>query len=93
MLHRAAHERALHRLGRALADSSRCRIVALLMDGAAYPSDIAVALDLPRANVSNHLARLRIEGFITRTSEGRRARYRLADILREGQLDALLMIL
>lgn len=70
---------ALHLLGRALADPTRCRILLCLLDGPHYPTELAHHLDLTKANVSNHLAHLRGSGLVTATAEGRRVRYMLAD--------------
>jgi DNA-binding transcriptional ArsR family regulator len=70
---------ALDRLGTALADPTRRRILAGLADRPAYPGDLAAALGTTRANVSNHLACLRGCGLVTARVEGRRALYRLAD--------------
>jgi DNA-binding transcriptional ArsR family regulator len=70
---------AVHLLGRALSDPTRCRILVRLLDGPHYPTDLARHLNLTKANVSNHLARLRSSGLVTATAEGRRVRYTLAD--------------
>ena len=70
---------ALTRVGRALADPTRCRILVCFLDGPHYPSDLAEHLDLTRANVSNHLTHLRAAGLVAAHPEGRRVRYRLAD--------------
>lgn len=70
---------ALARVGRAMADPTRCRLLLALLDGPAYPAQLAQALDLSRANVSNHLTCLRGCGLITATPEGRQVRYDLAD--------------
>ncbi len=64
-------------MGLALADGTRCGIVARLLEGPAYPADLAAALGTSRANVSNHLACLRACGLVIGTPEGRRVRYRL----------------
>jgi DNA-binding transcriptional ArsR family regulator len=69
----------LARLGQALADDSRRRLLVALMVGPAYPSELADALGLTRANVSNHLACLRGCGLVAAEPEGRRVRYELAD--------------
>jgi DNA-binding transcriptional ArsR family regulator len=69
----------LARLGVALADDSRRRLLVAMLDGPAYPADLAEMLDLTRANVSNHLACLRGCGLVVRQPEGRRVRYELAD--------------
>ncbi len=71
---------SLARIGRALADESRRRILVALMDGGRYPSDLADALRCTRANVSNHLACLRGCGLVQAIPEGRRVRYELSDV-------------
>jgi DNA-binding transcriptional ArsR family regulator len=70
---------ALARVGTALADDTRRRMLVSLLDGAAYPSDLAADLGLTRSNVSNHLACLRGCGLVVADPEGRRLRYRLSD--------------
>jgi len=70
---------ALSRLGRALADPNRCRILVALLDGVSYPGQLAGQLGLSRSNVSNHLACLRGCGLVVATYEGRQVRYALAD--------------
>lgn len=70
---------ALARLGRALADPTRCRILVALLDGAHYPGRLAEQLGLTRSNVSNHLACLRGCGLVVATYQGRQVRYELAD--------------
>lgn len=70
---------ALARLGRALADPTRCRILVALLDGESYPGMLAEQLGLSRSNVSNHLACLRGCGLVVATYEGRQVRYALAD--------------
>ena len=70
---------ALARVGRAMADPTRCRILLALLDRPGYPAQLAQDLDLSRANVSNHLTCLRGCGLITATPEGRHVRYALAD--------------
>ncbi|OBG34758.1 helix-turn-helix transcriptional regulator [Mycolicibacter heraklionensis] len=72
-------ESALARLGRALADPTRCRILVALLDGVAYPGQLASHLGLTRSNVSNHLSCLRGCGLVIATYEGRQVRYGLAD--------------
>lgn len=69
----------LTRVGRALADPSRAQIMLTLLDGPAYPGELAVRWGQSRANVSNHLACLRGCGLVTATREGRRVSYDLAD--------------
>jgi ArsR family transcriptional regulator, cadmium/lead-responsive transcriptional repressor len=70
---------ALNRLGRALADPTRCRLLLALLDGPAYPAQLADTLELTRSNVSNHLTCLRGCGLVVGTPEGRQMRYELAD--------------
>jgi len=70
---------ALARVGRALADDTRRRLLVELLAGPAYPSDLAEALATTRANVSNHLACLRECGLVRGTHSGRRVLYELAD--------------
>jgi ArsR family transcriptional regulator, cadmium/lead-responsive transcriptional repressor len=70
---------ALNRLGRALADPTRCRLLLALLDGPAYPGQLAAGLGLTRPNVSNHLTCLRGCGLVVGTPEGRQMRYELVD--------------
>lgn len=69
---------SLSRIGRALADPTRQRILIELIGGPAYPTALADTFDTSRANLSNHLACLRECGLVTATLEGRRVRYELA---------------
>ena len=70
---------ALNRLGRALADPTRCRLLLALLDGPAYPAQLAETLNLTRPNVSNHLTCLRGCGLVVATPQGRQMRYELTD--------------
>jgi len=70
---------AMNRLGRALADPTRCRILLALLDGPAYPAQLAESLCLTRSNTSNHLACARGCGLVVAVQEGRQVRYELAD--------------
>lgn len=79
MLACETRESALARLGRALADPTRCRILTALLDGMSYPGQLAADLGLTRSNVSNHLSCLRGCGLVVATYEGRQVRYALAD--------------
>ncbi len=79
MLTCETRESALARLGRALADPTRCRILVALLDGVSYPGQLASSLGLTRSNVSNHLACLRGCGLVVATYEGRQVRYAIAD--------------
>ena len=69
----------LARVGTALSDDTRRRILVALLDGPSYPSDLADVLELTRPNVSNHLSCLRGCGLVVTEPEGRRQRYRLSD--------------
>ncbi len=79
MLTLADRLEAINRLGRALADPTRCRILVSLLDGPAYPAQMAQALGLTRPNVSNHLTCLRGCGLVVAVPEGRQMRYELTD--------------
>ena len=68
----------LERVGTALADPTRRRILVALLDGPAYPADLAERLDASRPNISNHLACLRGCGLVRAEREGRQVRYELA---------------
>lgn len=72
-------EQALARVGRALADPTRCRLLLAIVDGVTYPSHLAHQLGLSKANASNHLACLRDCGLVKAGYEGRRVRYEIAD--------------
>jgi DNA-binding transcriptional ArsR family regulator len=70
---------SLARIGRALADPTRCRILVALLDQVRYPAQLADHLGLTRSNVSNHLSCLRGCGLVVATYEGRQVRYDIAD--------------
>jgi DNA-binding transcriptional ArsR family regulator len=80
----------MNRLGRAMADPTRSRILMLLLDGPAYPAGIAEQLDLTRQNVSNHLTCLRDCGIVVAEPQGRQNRYEIADPHLAKALDDLL---
>ena len=67
----------LERVGTALADPTRRAILTRLLDGSAYPAELAEDLEVGRTNVSNHLACLRGCGLVRSTREGRQVRYEL----------------
>lgn len=69
----------LGRLGNALADRTRRRLLVALARGPGYPAELAVELGESRQNVSNHLACLRGCGLVVGAPEGRRMRYELVD--------------
>ena len=69
----------MNRLGRAMADPTRSRILLSLLDGPGYPGALARGLRLSRSNVSNHLSCLRGCGIVAAVPEGRSTRYEIAD--------------
>ncbi|MFL2002053.1 Cd(II)/Pb(II)-sensing metalloregulatory transcriptional regulator CmtR [Microbacterium sp. A1-JK] len=79
MLTIASRLDVMTRLGRAMADPTRSRILLSLLDSAGYPAELARDLELSRTNVSNHLTCLRGCGLIVATPEGRRTRYEISD--------------
>ena len=79
----------LTRIGTALADASRRRILLQLLEGPRYPGELAETLGCSKANVSNHLACLRGCGIVRATPEGRRVRYELADVRLKAALSLL----
>lgn len=79
MLIAETREDALARVGRALADPTRCTLLLAIVDGVAYPGHLADQLGLSKTNVSNHLACLRDCGLVTASYEGRRVRYEISD--------------
>lgn len=82
----------MSRLGRAMADPSRVRILLRLLEAPTYPRLLASDLGLTRANVSNHLACLRGCGLVVGDSEGRQVRYRIADPHLTHALESLLQV-
>ena len=85
----AVDAEALGRVGKALADPTRRRLLLRLVQGPAFPSDLADDLGLTRANVSNHLTCLRGCGLVSTEPAGRRVRYQLADPRLAGALAQL----
>jgi DNA-binding transcriptional ArsR family regulator len=79
MLKLASRLDVMNRLGRAMADPTRSRILLSLLDGPAYPAQLATDLELTRSNVSNHLTCLRGCGLVAAASEGRQTRYEITD--------------
>ena len=79
----------MNRLGRAMADPTRSRILLSLLDGPGYPAQLARDLELTRTNVSNHLACLRGCGIVVAEPEGRQTRYEFADPHLAAALTAL----
>ena len=69
----------MNRLGRAMADPTRSRILMSLLEHPGHPAQLARDLDLTRSNVSNHLSCLRGCGIVVAVPEGRQTRYEIAD--------------
>jgi ArsR family transcriptional regulator, cadmium/lead-responsive transcriptional repressor len=85
----AADVDVLERIGTALADPTRRRMLTMLLVGPAYPAELAQVLNVSRAKASNHLACLRGCGLVTATRDGRQVRYQLADARLAGALGEL----
>lgn len=69
----------MSRLGRAMAEPTRARILCALLEGPEYTETLAQQLALTRSNVSNHLSWLRGCGIAAAVREGRWTRYEIAD--------------
>jgi DNA-binding transcriptional ArsR family regulator len=82
----------MNRLGRAMSDPTRSRILLSLLAAPGYPAKLARDLDLTRTNVSNHLACLRGCGIVVAEPEGRQTRYEIADPHLAAALTALIEV-
>lgn len=80
----------MNRIGRAMADPTRSRILISLLEHPGYPAELSRELGLSRSNVSNHLACLRDCGIVVAEPEGRKTRYELSDPHLAGALTALI---
>ncbi|MCT2088135.1 metalloregulator ArsR/SmtB family transcription factor [Micrococcus terreus] len=89
MLTIASRLDVMNRLGRAMADPTRSRILITLLDGPNYPAVLSRELELTRSNVSNHLICLRDCGIVVAEPEGRQTRYEIADPHLAAALTAL----
>ena len=89
MLTIASRIDVMNRLGRAMADPTRSRILMTLLGGSSYPAVLSRSLDLSRSNVSNHLTCLRDCGIVVAEPEGRQTRYEIADPHLAADLTAL----
>lgn len=92
MLTVASRLDAMQRLGRAMADPTRARILITLLERPAYPAALASELGLTRQNVSNHLACLRDCGIVVAEPEGRQMRYEISDPLLAHALGDLMQV-
>ena len=79
MLTFASRVDVMNRLGRAMADPTRSRILLELLAAPGYPARLSESLGLTRTNVSKHLACLRGCGIVVATPKGRQTRYEIAD--------------
>jgi ArsR family transcriptional regulator len=70
---------ALAKLFQALADSTRLRILGLLLNGEVCVCHIHETLKIPQPKASRHLAYLRRAGLVDGRREGLWVHYRLAD--------------
>lgn len=89
MLTIASRLDVMNRLGRAMADPTRSRILMTLLEGPRYPAALSRELELTRSNVSNHLTCLRDCGIVVAEPEGRQTRYEIADPHLTAALTAL----
>ncbi len=76
-----------------LADPKRLLIINALREGERSVSEICEAVDLPQANVSQHLAILRNRGLATSRRDGQRVFYRLTSPKIIRALDLLLEVM
>ncbi len=77
---------------KALSETVRLRILALLIEGERCVCDLMAVLDLPQSTVSRHLATLRTTGWIKGRRQGQWMYYRLAgaeDPLQQQTLELL----
>ncbi|UUZ44631.1 transcriptional regulator [Janibacter limosus] len=79
MLTIASRLDVMRRLGRALADPTRSRILLTLLDSPAYPAELARDPDLTRLERVQPPACLRDCGIVIAEHEGRRTRYEIVD--------------
>lgn len=79
----------MNRLGRAMSDPTRSRILLSLLEAPGYPAVLARELGLTRSNVSNHLGCLRGCGIVVGQPEGRQTRYEISDPHLTAALTAL----
>jgi ArsR family transcriptional regulator len=69
---------------KALADETRLRILALLLEGELCVCELIAALELPQSTTSRHLAYLRNSGWVNDRRQGVWMYYRIND--KEGRL-------
>lgn len=88
----ATYIAALSRLGNGLSDPTRVGILMTLREAPAFPSGLAVALEVSRQVMSNQLACLRGCGQVEAIPKGRRTWYRLTNGHLASALDQLLRV-
>ena len=69
----------LETLFKALADTTRLRILNLLLAGEVCVCDIHDTLGIPQPKASRHLAYLRVSGLVDARKDGQWVHYRLSD--------------
>ena len=69
----------LARIGRALADTTRRRLLLELLNGPRSSGELAVSVDGSPSSTSNHLTCLRECGLVVAHPDGRRVLYQLAN--------------
>lgn len=69
----------MNRVGRAMSDPTRARILMSLLEKPGHPAELAADLGFTRSNVSNHLTCLRGCGLVVGVPHGRQTRYEIAD--------------
>lgn len=72
-------------LGKALSDSNRLRLWALVADGDVCACHLTACLDLAAATVSQHLSVLRAAGLVTARQEGKWRVYRAVALCAESE--------
>jgi len=81
--------RALSALLKPMANENRLMVLCLLLDGERSVSEMTGMLGLGQASLSQHLARLRLEGLVETRREGQSVIYSLCD----GQANQVLTVL
>jgi ArsR family transcriptional regulator len=64
---------------KAMADTSRLKILMLLREGELCVCEIMIGLDRPQSSTSHHLSILKDAGLIKERKDGRWSRYRLSE--------------
>jgi len=90
MITTLTHSSAISRVGHALSDPTRARILLALRSGPTRSSVLAEHTGVSRQSMSNHLACLRGCGLVTVTRQGREGFYALSDASLVTMLNRLL---